>query len=772
MPAVKPFHTSLYLSLAVAIIASGVAGGDLLPELPFVTVFSLLLLGVAYYREGRWELSLRAANIVGLGLGALLGLWAIFQVVRPPTGLAETLPWPASALPYLTPVLMILIPAKLLRSKHMGDYWAMQGLGLLAMALACAMAMDGAFIMLFLLYAVLFVWSLSAFHIFRELGPVQGATVPLNAGRWKGLRLAFFWASLCGAAAVPLFWATPRSGSQWELALNTRGRATTGISDGPVDLNRTGPVDVNQERAFEFQATTPDGQPILDVSPEQRFRAIYLHNYESGRWIRNQFGFQTADRAFSPAGVTRDPRSRMPDLGPGTMHFTFVLNPRLTRTPPLADPVAWQCGLLTPAASRFEDGSYRSWVHRHDGSLDGAFSFDAGSPQYLQAWAPPPQPGYGPVMRVQPNRTEYLTRLPRGLPKLKEFTDRVIERLVNEGKLPQNVLTDVDPDVHTRRIQHHEAIARALEEYLGQSGDFAYSLELTRQDKAIDPVEDFLLNSRSGHCQRFATALVLMLRSQGIPAQMVMGYRGCTGRGDGWYDVREDQSHAWAEVLLPASNEGLMPVWNISQTLGPWWPVMRWQMLMGGSLSAAAFALPPDWKPMRWVTFDPTPAIVESDSTGPASFLEKARQKWEAVLKTVLLAYNTESREQAASAIEYWLIEEDGPFYVGGIAAGLLGLWLVRRYWRKRTEHLANYPNNLRRLVGILASHGIGWQKGQTAQEFAIYAREKLAQNSEVADIPMQIVAAYYAERFGGVTMNEEQRRELVASLKRLAAGL
>ena len=771
MSAVRPFHTSLYLSLAVALVAIGVAGGDLLPELPFVTVFCLLLLGVAYYREGRWELSLRAANIVGLGLGALLGLWAIFQVVRPPTGLSETLPWPASALPYLAPVLMILIPAKMLRSKHMGDYWAMQGLGLLGIALACALAMDGAFILLFVLYTALFVWSLSTFHVFRELGPEQGETVRLNGGRWKGLRHAFLWAAFCGVAAVPLFWATPRSGSQWELALNTRGRATTGVSEGPVDLNRTGQVDVNPEKAFEFFASTPVGQPVQDVSPVQRFRAIYLHNYESGRWVRNQFGFQTADRAVSPPGVTRDPRSRMPDLGPGTMHFTFVLNPKLSRTPPLADPVAWQCGLLSPAASRFEDGTYRSWVHRHDGSLDGAFSFDAGAPQYLQAWAPPPQPGYGPVMRVQPSRTEYLTRLPGGLPKLKEFTDDVIEKLVLQDQLPRSVLTDLDPDTRTRLIPHHEAIARALEEYLSQSGDFKYSLDLTRQDKALDPVEDFLLNTRSGHCQRFATALVLMLRTQGIPAQMVIGYRGCEGRGDGWYDVREDQAHAWVEVLLPASNEGLMPVLYISPSLGLWGPLMNGHMVLCGSLVAPSYELPPDWKPMRWVTFDPTPSVGEAESSGPVSFFEKARQKWEAVLRTVLLAYNSESREKAASAIAFWLIEENGSYYFAGLAAGIVGVWLVRRYGRKRSEYLVGYPNNLRRLSAILAGLGIDWQKGQTAREYAAYARKKLAHAPAVADIPMQIVAAYYAERFGDQIIDAATIRVLDARLKQLSAN-
>src|SRR4029077_18491197 len=115
---------------------------------------------------------------------------------------------------------------------------------------------------------------------------------------------------------------------------------------------------------------------------------------------------------------------------------------------------------------------------------------------------------------------------------------------------------------------YHEIIARALERHLASSGEFTYTLDLTRKDKIIDPAEDFVLNTKTGHCQRFATALVLMLRTQGIPSQMVVGYRGCEGRGDGWYDIREDHAHAWAEVLLPTTGDDLPPVWSVASSLG------------------------------------------------------------------------------------------------------------------------------------------------------------------------------------------------------------
>jgi hypothetical protein len=771
MPPVRPFLTSLYLSLAIAILAVGVAGGDLLPELPLVTVLSLSLLGIAYYLEGRWALSLRNANLVGLGLAALLGIWAIFQVVRPPTGLADTLPWPASALPYLAPVLMILIPSKLFRPKHTGDYWAMHGLGLLAMALACALAMDGVFILIFMAYAVVFVWSLTTFNLYRELGP-DLARNPLPGGRWKAIRPAMLWAAITGAAAIPFFWATPRTGSEWELAINTRGRSLTGMPEGPVDLNKTGTVDVNQDRAFELFVTDANDNPVVDFPSDQRFRVLYLQSYDSGRWIRNQFGFQSADRAYSPPSPSRELWSRLPDFGPDSRRLMFILHTRQTRSAPLADPVAWRSGHFSPVASAFDNGFYRSWVHRHDGSLDGAFSFDAGPPRYYQVWAPPELPGHGPVMRIQPENTKYLTRLPRGMVQIKNYTDRLIERLVTEGALSPSVLVDVN-QVGERQRRHHAAVARALEQHLASSGEFSYTLDLTRQDRNIDPAEDFLLNTKSGHCQRFATALVLMLRTQGIPAQMVVGYRGCVGRGDGWYDVREDHSHAWVEVLLPASDEGLPPTWTVAPALSIV-PQVQALSMAGGSMAVTALTMPPEWQAMRWVTLDPTPAAPGDESVA-ASILGQARQKWGAVMKALLLTYNRDSREQAARAVQEWLTDDDGWMYIAAAGVAVVAFFGWRWRSRRKAAILAGYPDYVCRLASILMRHGQFWPPGKTAQEFATAAAAGLRSTSvgaDVAEIPVRLARIYYAERFGGHLLSDLERRNVEIDLKRLARAL
>lgn len=67
-----------------------------------------------------------------------------------------------------------------------------------------------------------------------------------------------------------------------------------------------------------------------------------------------------------------------------------------------------------------------------------------------------------------------------------------------------------------------------------------------------DLVDWFLFEQREGYCDYFASAMVVMLRSQGIPARWVRGYAG--GEFDaerGVYVVRESVAHSWPEVYFP-----------------------------------------------------------------------------------------------------------------------------------------------------------------------------------------------------------------------------
>jgi transglutaminase-like putative cysteine protease len=89
----------------------------------------------------------------------------------------------------------------------------------------------------------------------------------------------------------------------------------------------------------------------------------------------------------------------------------------------------------------------------------------------------------------------------------------------------------------------------AIQRRLGGT-EFRYARAF-RRDTDIDPVLDFLLRDRTGHCEYFASGMVLMARVAGIPARVTTGYRVAEHNALGGYHVvRERNAHAWVEAWI------------------------------------------------------------------------------------------------------------------------------------------------------------------------------------------------------------------------------
>jgi protein-glutamine gamma-glutamyltransferase len=86
--------------------------------------------------------------------------------------------------------------------------------------------------------------------------------------------------------------------------------------------------------------------------------------------------------------------------------------------------------------------------------------------------------------------------------------------------------------------------ARKVEDHLKRA--YRYSLDLS---DAPDPLADFLFTTKSGHCEDFATALAILLRTQGIPTRVVIGFFGGERVGD-QYVLRAGDAHSWTQVLV------------------------------------------------------------------------------------------------------------------------------------------------------------------------------------------------------------------------------
>ena len=124
--------------------------------------------------------------------------------------------------------------------------------------------------------------------------------------------------------------------------------------------------------------------------------------------------------------------------------------------------------------------------------------------------------------------------------------------VVDEAARPilDATLAEIAGDAHTDLEK-----AVAIQDWL-RSSEFTYSLDLAPvtpiDGVEPDPVTHFLL-TKQGFCQQFATAMIMLARSSGIPARMAIGFLpGTNDRGE--WTVRRSDAHAWPELYF--SNVG------------------------------------------------------------------------------------------------------------------------------------------------------------------------------------------------------------------------
>ncbi len=79
---------------------------------------------------------------------------------------------------------------------------------------------------------------------------------------------------------------------------------------------------------------------------------------------------------------------------------------------------------------------------------------------------------------------------------------------------------------------------------------FGYTLNMERHTK-LSPLDEFLFVNKEGHCEYFASAMVILLRLNGIPARIVNGFLGVERNELGNYMVvRQAHAHSWVEAYI------------------------------------------------------------------------------------------------------------------------------------------------------------------------------------------------------------------------------
>jgi hypothetical protein len=128
---------------------------------------------------------------------------------------------------------------------------------------------------------------------------------------------------------------------------------------------------------------------------------------------------------------------------------------------------------------------------------------------------------------------EYYLTLPENLPQ--EIKNLTLE-------ITQGLFTDYDK-------------ALAVEKYLAQN--YTYTLNpIIPADTKADFVYNFLFDQKEGYCTAYASAMVAMMRSIGIPARYAEGYLVDTSKkiredsGKEYIIIYDYNGHAWPEVYF------------------------------------------------------------------------------------------------------------------------------------------------------------------------------------------------------------------------------
>ncbi|MGH9781344.1 MAG: DUF4129 domain-containing transglutaminase family protein, partial [Candidatus Acidiferrales bacterium] len=288
---------------------------------------------------------------------------------------------------------------------------------------------------------------------------------------------------------------------------------------------------------------------------------------------------------------------------------------------------------------------------------------------------------------------------------------------------------------------------------------FGYTLDLSDMNHR-DPLAYFLFVKRAGHCEYFASAMVVMLRTLGIPARYATGF--LPGEYNDLahdYIVRASDAHSWVEVYFPGYG------WITFDPTPP-----------GDAKHNGAFArLGMYWD---WFQFSWNEWIINYDFAHQLSLARNIHQSSRTWSDRASQYYQSKRRE-TIDRMKLWQARlSNSPYSLPGALVFLLLLLIYFRgramggfvaiRWSLRAHREGKLPPDLaafeyRQMLRLLERRG--WRKSaaQTPLEFAASIRVP-----EFAGPVAEITEMYQSSRFGSHPADARRVISLLGALRSL----
>ena len=677
-------------------------------------------------------------------------------------------------------ILIYLQVILLFQRKEDRTYWSLMALSLLQIIVAAALNLGLLFGVLLAIYVLVAFASLTLFFVHRQTRPFLIARDENTKMAAKSevanerlvvvdeldpvskilnrpfVRRMTTMILITALLTIIVFFVIPRYNTTvWQSP--QQQTPTTGFTE-EVELDDISRILESAEQVMRVEFTSQAGTPYqIDTEPYFRGTALSVYK-EGGRW--KQFKSERLSRPFvaqnfSPQDQWQVVRQRI-TLQPGSHSVLFNVAPCFPTTG-------------TPERFLLNLHSRQLTLGEERDTKGSTFRYDLGTTAFRNGWQKDLIPVLRPLSGIygDPVATVWDRQEWQQFPRITEAAAEYLadQNLTNAGAFER---------------------AKSLENHFRISGRYSYSLDVNKKrNRQLDPIEDFVANHRTGHCEYFASALTLMLRSQQIPARMVVGYKGGDLNTVGnYYIVRQLHAHAWVEAYLARDEipeDEVDPVEDLRYGV--------------------------------WLRLDPTPSGMDVVSSGDRfpmlttirEFFDYCQVLWDDYIlglnssrqqqaiygplvrnmrEVVMTLFSPDAWRERLQQWQQWLRQGKHAYWqsalvIGGIIAGLVllrkVLWnlmvAIRSLVRRPFEKLARQGPRLDlydQLERVLAKNGYKRRPQQTPSEFAEVVGGQLAEISplvHVAGVPRRLAHAHYRVRFGDQTLEPDEHRQLKHAL-------
>jgi hypothetical protein len=725
----RHFEISLYFLLLTGVLTLVSTG-----KLDLVTILTLpaamLFKGYRWWHRKGPEISNRAATwlTVAYFIFFPFDLWIVSRMLA--AGAQN--PGLYAALLATIHLMLFATVVRLYSATTTRDYLFLTMMGFTAMLAAAILTVDTVFLAFFFIFLGLAVSTFVALEMWRS---AQGTiTRPMESGTSAanqlhnalGITSAGIALGSLAVGAV-IFLILPRFSGGYMSGLNMQPSMITGFSDD-VELGEIGEI---KKSSMVVMRVTVDGG--LQAAHGVHWRGVALTKFDGKRWYNDAHEPTTLTSPGEEGWFRLNSENvHAPKTG-RPIHYTVLLEPIGSTALFFANEAESVRGRFTDEAGRAPFGQRRTYLLKDfTGSIFNPYHSYARMEYEANSVVPTPPPS-----AVRQAGTDYPAAMRETYLQLPSLDSRIPE-LAKQITARDNTTYDK---------------ARSMESYL--RSHYGYTLDLTGAPHG-DPLAYFLFQKRAGHCEYFAAAMTVMLRTLDIPARYINGFQ--TGEYNdvaGDLVVRASDAHSWVEAYFPGFG------WL---TFDPTPPSDDKPPGMFAQLSHYW-----DWFELQWsewvVNYDFVHQITVAQNLGRFS------RDW---AERIQIEFSS-ARRRATDQLKHWQDKvsrspsgRTGVFVIFGVfAVAVLSLRPeVRRrltvIWRTRvlparemTPHLATLQ--YLEMLHVLARGGIRKMDAQTPMEFAA----SLPEGSLSAPV-FELTSIYQAARYGGKPADPQRASSLI----------